>query len=129
MPDSPYIGLNYFEESDADLFFGRDVDCRRIAGNLGASRLTVLYAESGVGKSSVLRAGVAAPLRTDGHYLPVVFSRWGPHTTRRLIQKVEDAVRLAVPDRAEPLCDDSLAEALLDAAKRTDAMPVVILDQ
>ena len=34
-----------------------------IIGNLRASRLTLLYAESGVGKSSLLRAGVAARLR------------------------------------------------------------------
>ena len=59
----PYVGLDYFVEEDAGLFFGRDSERKRISGNLRASRLTLLYAESGVGKSSLLRAGVSARLR------------------------------------------------------------------
>ena len=57
---APYVGLDYFLEEDAGLFFGRDAERKRIIGNLRASRLTLLYAESGVGKSSLLRAGVSA---------------------------------------------------------------------
>ena len=49
--DAPYVGLDYFLEEDAGLFFGRDAERKRIVGNLRASRLTLLYAESGVGKS------------------------------------------------------------------------------
>src|SRR5215208_2425995 len=59
----PYVGLDFFGEADADVFFGRDDERKMIIGNLRASRLTLLYAESGVGKSSLLRAGVAARLR------------------------------------------------------------------
>ena len=40
-------------------FFGREREREIIAANLIASRLTVLYGVSGVGKSSVLQAGVA----------------------------------------------------------------------
>ena len=43
---------------DADRFFGRDLEKQIAADNLRASRLTVLYGQSGVGKSSLLRAGV-----------------------------------------------------------------------
>ena len=46
---APYVGLDYFLEEDAGLFFGRDAERKRIIGNLRASRLTLLYAESGVG--------------------------------------------------------------------------------
>ena len=45
----PYVGLDYFVEDDAAFFFGRDAERKRIIGNLRASRLTLLYAESGVG--------------------------------------------------------------------------------
>ena len=40
------------------LFFGREREIEVIAANLVASRLTVLYGPSGVGKTSLLRAGV-----------------------------------------------------------------------
>jgi hypothetical protein len=77
-PD-PYKGLRPFEdaESDVPFFFGRDRDREVIVANLMASRLTVLYGETGVGKSSVLRAGVAHHLRgLDEPLAVVVFDAW-----------------------------------------------------
>src|SRR3712207_9023495 len=49
------------------LFFGREHETEVIAANLQAARLTVLYGPSGVGKSSVLRAGVMHRLRSEEH--------------------------------------------------------------
>ena len=62
---SPYKGLASFDDSEHDalLFFGRERERDVIVANVLASRLTVLYGESGVGKSSVLRAGVVRELR------------------------------------------------------------------
>jgi hypothetical protein len=64
-PTSPYKGLAPFEDSELDeqLFFGREQDRDVIVANVVAARLTVLYGPTGVGKSSVLRAGVARDLR------------------------------------------------------------------
>jgi len=62
-PDCPYVGLVPFDESDAPYFFGRQRDGEVVVANLTTARLTLLYAGSGVGKSSVLRAGVLPRLR------------------------------------------------------------------
>jgi CHASE2 domain-containing sensor protein len=64
-PRSPFRGLRSFSASaeDAALFFGRDREREMITSNLLASRLTLLYGQSGVGKSSILCAGVVYPLR------------------------------------------------------------------
>jgi hypothetical protein len=59
----PYVGLVPYGEEDAGWFFGREQDQRIIAANLRASRLTLLYGASGVGKTSVLMAGVMPRLR------------------------------------------------------------------
>ena len=87
-PPRPYVGLDCFREDDAGLFFGRDAERKRIIGNLRASRLTLLYAESGVGKSSLLRAGVARGSAAgraragSARFVPFVFSAWrGDPTT------------------------------------------------
>lgn len=52
-PASPFKGLSAFADSDLDalFFFGRERECEVLVANLLASRLTVLYGESGVGKS------------------------------------------------------------------------------
>jgi WD40 repeat protein len=58
LPACPYQGLMPYTEEDAEFFFGRNRDTRLIIDNLKAYRVTVLYGPSGVGKSSVLHAGV-----------------------------------------------------------------------
>ena len=86
-PVSPYKGLAPFEDSELDalLFFGRERERKVIAANLVASRLTVLYGPSGVGKSSVLRAGVARDLRAlPEHPGVVVFDTWADDPLRAL---------------------------------------------
>ncbi len=77
-PSSPYKGLAAFEDSavDALFFFGRDRDSQVIAANLMASRLTVLFGPTGVGKTSVLRAGVAYKLRQETGVDVRIHSSW-----------------------------------------------------
>ena len=73
---SPYQGLIPYGEDDAPYFFVFEKEARLIAANLFASPLTLLYGASGVGKSSVLRAGVAHQLRQRDDLLVVVFNAW-----------------------------------------------------
>ena len=63
IPKSPYKGLVPYSEVDRLFFFGREEEIEKITKQLKAWRLTILYGASGVGKSSVLRAGVAYNLR------------------------------------------------------------------
>jgi CHASE2 domain-containing sensor protein len=136
----PYVGLDYFVEEDAGLFFGRDAERKRIIGNLRASRLTLLYAESGVGKSSLLHAGVSARLRQlaagnvaergSARYVPVVFSAWQGDSRDDLIAAVEAAVRpLRHRDAQLELRRDTLEGAIEDAVAAADATLLMILDQ
>ena len=79
LPVSPYKGLTPFADTavDAMLFFGRERDAEIVCANVVASRLTVLYGPSGVGKSSILAAAVARRLRElPEHPVVVVFSAW-----------------------------------------------------
>jgi WD40 repeat protein len=99
---SPYQGLDYYTEDDAEWFFGRRSERNRIISNLRTSRLTVLYAESGVGKSSLLRAGAVARLRElarddierrgSARFVPVVFRDWQDEPSDYLIAEIERQV-------------------------------------
>ena len=114
--DSPYVGLNFFTEENAAMFFGRDSERTVLISNLRASRLTLLYAESGAGKSSLLRAGVAARLaelaqrsfnqRGTARNIPVVFSSWRDDPTAELIGEIHQAIspflRAASPPTPTP---------------------------
>jgi WD40 repeat protein len=90
LPDSPYKGLAAFEDSELDalLFFGREREIAAVAANVLASRLTVLYGPSGVGKSSLLGAGVARRLRELSGAPVVVHDAWAEDPAARLIDSV-----------------------------------------
>ena len=63
--DCPYVGLTAYGEQDAEFFFGREREVDLVTANLQASRLTLLYGESGVGKSSILLAGLMRELHAE----------------------------------------------------------------
>jgi WD40 repeat protein len=90
VPESPYKGLASFEDSELDalLFFGREREIAAVAANVLASRLTVLYGPSGVGKSSLLGAGVARRLRELSGAPVVVHDAWAEDPAARLIASV-----------------------------------------
>jgi hypothetical protein len=73
--DSPYQGLEPYSEEDAPFFFGRDEETRLIIASMFATPLTLLYGVSGIGKTSVLRAGVVCQLRQRHEDLIVVMFR------------------------------------------------------
>ena len=137
---SPYRGLLPFAEEDAPYFFGRDADREIIAANLIAARLTLLYAPSGAGKTSVLLAGVARDLRAlaredvgEGRgpeYLPVVVRRWSGDPQAAIDAALaEGAVRAlgAVPAGVPE--GGPLAERLRGWAEATDTTLLLVLDQ
>ena len=86
----PYKGLAAFDDEpfDALLFFGREREREIIVANLLASRLTVLYGPTGVGKSSLLRAGVAQRLRTFADSSVAIFSSWGDDPTDEIDEAI-----------------------------------------
>jgi formylglycine-generating enzyme required for sulfatase activity len=60
---NPYRGLNYFQEQDAPLFFGRQYESQKLLEKIKTSSLIALVGNSGTGKSSVVRAGLIPLLR------------------------------------------------------------------
>src|SRR4051812_13005822 len=62
---APYPGLAAFEISDADRFFGRDDLLAELLEQVRAHRFVGVFGASGSGKSSLLRAGLAA--QASGH--------------------------------------------------------------
>jgi len=69
---NPYVGPRPFERAERALFFGRGSECSRVLSLLFAHRVVLLYAQSGVGKSSLVNAGLVPRLEESGFdILPV----------------------------------------------------------
>lgn len=139
-PECPFKGLAAFEDSDLDafLFFGREREREIVIANLTASRLTVLYGPSGVGKSSLLGAGVAYSLGALGRrnvaeigvpeLAVIVFDTWSDDPAAALIAAISRAVSGLSDAPARPL-GASLAESLAAASDSVDGEVYLVLDQ
>lgn len=141
VPETPYKGLEPFAEKDAPFFFGRPGLRDRVIANLQSTRLTLLYGESGVGKSSLLRAGVAATLweqsrenlarrSTPGHAV-VVWRDWRRDPIAGLREAVQEAVATALgePGFAPPIFGSTLADVLREWSSYLNGYLLIILDQ
>ncbi len=58
LPERPYKALQSYTLEDAAIFTGRGEESHRLANRVLGHRLTLLYGESGSGKTSLMRAGV-----------------------------------------------------------------------
>jgi hypothetical protein len=130
--ECPYSGLMPFTEEQAEFFFGREDERKIIAANLMASRLTLLYGPSGVGKSSVLNAGVAYDLRAEAaacrasrgtaDFALVVFRSWRDDPIR--------ALDLAIAQElGGPVAGATFQDRLRAATEAVDGDLMIILDQ
>lgn len=132
MFEGPYAGLMPFTEEQAQYFFGREAEREIISANLMASRLTLLYGPSGVGKSSVINAGVAHDLRAASarsrtrrgapEFALVVFRSWRDDPLRGL----EHAIAAEVGHAATGSRFDERLRSWSDAI---DGDLLIVLDQ
>jgi CHASE2 domain-containing sensor protein len=136
---APFRGLASFSASDEDaaLFFGRDTERDLIVANLLASRLTLLYGQSGVGKSSILCAGAVHQLRLPApstiaapRQLVAYASEWHRDPRATILHSVhEGAQRLSGREWEPPAPGTGLADAFEHWSTRLDAQLLLILDQ
>ncbi len=64
-PNNPYVGPRPFEQHERRLFFGRDWEADELVALVIAHPVTLLYAESGAGKSSLLNARILPKLEDE----------------------------------------------------------------
>ena len=63
LPQHPYVGLRSFASAEEKVFIGRDKQIADLLSKMGFNRFVAVLGASGVGKSSLLRAGLLPKLR------------------------------------------------------------------
>src|SRR5215469_638729 len=68
---NPWPGLDAYDEGSSNFFYGRGTEAAELFRLIRLAPLSVVYGKSGLGKTSLLQAGLF-PLLRDQHYLPVL---------------------------------------------------------
>lgn len=120
LPRRPYRFLDPYTAADAPLFFGREREARLLAQKILAHRLVVLTGPLGVGKTSLVQAGVGPLLENQGWRLVPV----------RLLTDLRQAVHRALTatlDIALP-AGLPLGDLLARAEAQVEDRLVLVLD-
>jgi serine/threonine protein kinase/DNA-binding SARP family transcriptional activator len=132
---NPYKGLRAFGETDAADFYGRDAVVEQVLDSLKSRPLTAAVGPSGIGKSSVVRAGVLPAVRSgalggDTSYLVAdMFPGSFP------FEELEASLLRVAVDRPEGLLADLEADdrGLLRVSKQIlpddDSTLLLVIDQ
>ena len=93
--ERPWPGLFPFKEEQHNFFFGRDDEIDELLHCVKRETITLLFGKPGLGKSSILQAGLFPLLRRDG-FLPVYIRLKFSEVAEALISQVKSAVVEAI---------------------------------
>jgi hypothetical protein len=93
---NPWLGLASFTEETRAFFFGREEEVAELARRVQRKLLTLLFGQSGLGKTSILRAGIVPRLRGQGYcpvYVRIDYSRQAPEPAEQIKQAIMHTAR------------------------------------
>lgn len=127
-PERPWLGLRSYTSAEQAYFYGRDAQIKDLYQRVRLNPLTVLYGRSGLGKTSLLQAGLLPRLKVEGRDAVLIRLSIDDDASR-LIHQVRDALaaRLDVPAVDFSLWESAHHEATRAAIEL--ARPVLVFDQ
>ncbi len=93
---NPWLGLASFTEETRAYFFGREEEVAELARRVQRKLLTLLFGQSGLGKTSILRAGLVPRLRGQGYcpiYVRIDYAREAPEPAEQIKQAIMQSAR------------------------------------
>lgn len=86
--ENPWLGLESYQESQ--IIYGRNQEIEELSLCILNNNETVLYGKSGIGKSSIINAGIIPILRENG-YIPIVL-RLDHNNTHSYLKQISDLI-------------------------------------
>lgn len=136
--ESPWPGLRSYDESMHAFFFGRTAEVEELLRLVRRDAVALFYGQSGLGKSSVLQAGLFPKLRA-AEMLPVHirlrYTEEFPHPVEQVFHEVAAAARAAGGEVPAASAGSSLFEYFYDdthefwSARNRVLTPVLVFDQ
>ncbi|AGX86377.1 WD40 repeat domain-containing protein [Candidatus Symbiobacter mobilis] len=142
-PDSlsrerPWPGLAAYTEADSAYFFGREAEAEDLTRRIRRERLTVLFGQSGLGKTSLLQAGLFPRLRAvdlQPIYLRLDYTTQARPLAQQVLAEITAVIQREALDAPLPQPDEGLWDYFhrrdLEwwSARNRLLTPVLVFDQ
>jgi WD40 repeat protein len=136
---NPWPGPAAYDEASSEFFYGRREEAAELLRLVRLAPLTVVYGKSGLGKTSLLQAGLF-PLLRAAHFLPVLLRLDFSATTnepplQQAMRRLQEELGRAKAEHSAPQGDEGLWEYLhrrdLEAWSEDNfpLVPVLVFDQ
>ncbi|MGH8135666.1 MAG: WD40 repeat domain-containing protein, partial [Steroidobacteraceae bacterium] len=97
-PENPWLGLFSYSEETRAYFHGRDEETAELCRRVQRKLLTVLFGQSGLGKTSLLHAGIVPRLRSENYcpvYVRIDYAAESPPPSEQIKQAIFKATAAA----------------------------------
>jgi hypothetical protein len=121
IPRRPYKFLNAYGKEDAAIFFGRDQEKSKLLSKLVSYRLVLFYGKSGVGKTSLIQAGLMPTLAASGYH--PVYARILTDPQTAIVRAINATLETSLP--AQP----TLHAYLRQLSEQMENLLVLFIDQ
>lgn len=125
---SRYPGLRPFNPGEQQYFFGRDEEIESVCRLLDLDNLTILHGPSGMGKSSLINAGILPALKEirnwdiPYHVVPVRFNNYDPELAR--IRREKQGATSPAPDLIKDPIDRFITACLGENNQWEEVIPM-----
>ena len=109
--NNPWLGLASYQEKDAELFFGRKREIALLCEVIKQNYSTVIYGKSGMGKTSLINAGLI-PLLNNDSFLPVSI-KLEHNSSRSYTQQIIEAVTCKLEEHGCEVENDARLDAIM----------------
>jgi len=136
--ENPWPGLDPFDESDREYFHGRGAESGELLRLVRREPLTVMFGRSGLGKTSLLKAGLFPLLRAEDClpvYVRLDHAEGAPTLREQVFRELQTACDSDRVQAARPAADESLwsffhrRDAEFWSERNRPVTPVIAFDQ
>lgn len=110
MQNRRYPGVSPFTSEQKNIFFGRDNDINKLYKQISMRNQILLYAKSGIGKTSLLNAGVLPKLENKYTIIKIRFFAYDNKNSISPIEKTLNALKNEIKHKKNTFLEDLISK-------------------
>jgi KaiC/GvpD/RAD55 family RecA-like ATPase len=120
-----YRGLESYREEDKDIFYGREIEIIQLMSYIRKYPLVILYGQSGVGKTSVINAGIIPQLKSDEY--DIIYIRCYKQPVKDIKSGLTNLYKNISSEEGNK--KNRLVELIPEAQRNLEKKLIIIIDQ